>query len=474
MFKMFKRNDKYFTIAVYAFLAIAALIGLCFLLFNLNVITSWLGGIVGAMSSFIYGFIIAYLCNSIYKKFNKHVFKFVEKKKPHPKLRKGLSIFCAYIVFGAVIALISLAIFPQLVANIKDLSANIDVYIENFRDWFYNFLNGIAQTFPSVNPDEIMSSILSIFTSPDGESSVDAIINFLSNNVVNIGSTVVNHIFSIIVGLILSVYFLIYKEFLIARIKRFLCAFLSQKRYENLISFTRYTDKTFGRYIIGAICDSTLVGIVLFIILKIFNFPLAPLIAVTCGITNIIPFFGPFIGSIPSGVVILIATGDPLKVVLFAVIILVLQQIDGNIIAPHIIGASTGLTPIGVIAAVTLCSHLFGFFGMVVGVPLCAVVTYLCSGIVDKKLKKRKLPTQVEYYRVEDIYLDEHFAKARHALEAEEKIAKSTVIANVAAEKKITDEVLQEIEEKVVENVLITALDEINEKINAKKKDGDE
>ena len=168
----------------------------------------------------------------------------------------------------------------------------------------------------------------------------------------------------------------------------------------------------------------------------------------------------------------MIATGDPLKVILFAVIILILQQVDGNIIAPHIIGASTGLTPIGVIAAVTLCSHLFGFFGMLVGVPLCAVISYLVSSFIDKKLKKKRLPTQVEYYRVADIYLYEHFAKARHALEVEEKLAKSAVIANVAAEKKITEEVLQELEEKVVENVLITALDSINEEINAKKKDG--
>ena len=208
----------------------------------------------------------------------------------------------------------------------------------------------------------------------------------------------------------------------------------------------------------------------MFIVLTMFKFPFAPLIAVTCGVTNIIPFFGPFIGAIPSAILILISpTGGPIKVIIFAAIVLILQQVDGNLIAPHIHGASTGLTPIGVIAAVTFTSHVFGFIGMVIGVPFCAVISYYFSEHIKSKLKKKNMPTHSDYYRVTDIFEDENFTKARAALEAEAQVDKSETIVTAA----ITDEVLQEIKEQVVGKVMEDALDGINEEIEAKAKEGE-
>ena len=260
---------------------------------------------------------------------------------------------------------------------------------------------------------------------------------------------------------------MIYKDSIISRCKRLLCSIFKEKTYRKIIGFARYTDDTFGRYILGALIDSAAVGVVMFIILTIFKFPFAPLIAVTCGVTNIIPFFGPFIGAIPSALLILIATGSPLKVLIFAIIVLVIQQVDGNLIAPHIHGASTGLTPIGVIAAVTFASHVFGFVGMVIGVPLCAVISYYISCAIDNQLKKKHLPTRPEYYRVPNIFDDESFSKARFALEAEDQLDKSETITSAA----IKEEILQEIKEQVVEKILTDALDEINEEADAKYKE---
>ena len=172
----------------------------------------------------------------------------------------------------------------------------------------------------------------------------------------------------------------------------------------------KYTNSTFGKYILGALCDAVLVGCVVTLILTIFKFPYAALIGVVCGVTNIIPFYGPFIGAIPSGILIFLQTpGDTMdkfwRVFAFAMIILVIQQIDGNIIAPHIQGEATGLSPIMVIAAVTFCSHVFGFIGMLIGVPVVAVISYMINCLIESKLKKKDLPTSIECY---DVGIDVH------------------------------------------------------------------
>lgn len=469
MFKKFKKNDNYFAIAIYAFLVIAASIALIWVLTNFGTISSWVKGVVTAMLPFVYGFIIAYICNPIYKKLHKYVFKFVEKKKARPKLRKSLSVVLTYVIFIAIISLLLLAIIPNIVSNIRNLIVNIDDYIADFNVWIDNVLEKLSKTIPSIKPDDIMGSIFDFLSPTAGEGVLGSILSFVLDNLLSIGTVFVNQIFYIIVGFILSIYFLLYKENIIAKLKRVLCAFLKEGGYRKVVDFGRYTDRTFGRYMLGAIVDSTLVGIIMFVILAIFKYPFAPLIAVTCGVTNIIPFFGPFIGAVPSALLILIATGDIFKVIIFAAIVLILQQVDGNLIAPHIHGASTGLTPIGVIAAVTFTSHVFGFVGMVIGVPLCAVVSYYISRYIEKNLKKKHLPTQPEYYRISDIFDDENFAKARFALEAEEQID-NTEAAMAAT---VKEEVIQEIKEQVVEKVLHEALDGINEEVDAKSKEGE-
>lgn len=325
--------------------------------------------------------------------------------------------------------------------------------------------------FPFIDSDSIISSITDFFSEDSEKGFFANALNYLKDNLGSIAIDSANVVLNIVVGFILSVYFLIYKEKMIAKIKRILCAFFNKAHYKGIVDFARYSDKIFGRYMLGTLVDSAFVGIIMFFILWICQFPYAALIAVTCGLTNIIPFFGPFIGAIPSALLILITPYDDgggfFKVIIFVIIVLVLQQIDGNIIAPQIHGASTGLTPIGVIAAVTFSSHVFGFWGMVIGVPLCAIIFYYLSKIIDKKLKKKHMPTQPEYYRVADIYEDENFAKAMSALEAESQLENSETLATAA----IKDEVLKEIKEQVVEKVLSEALEGINETADAQEKE---
>ena len=242
----------------------------------------------------------------------------------------------------------------------------------------------------------------------------NTLISYATSMITSLGP----QIFQLMIGFILSVYFLIYKDSILVKCKRILCALFPEKAYNRIIHFSKYTNETFGKYIIGTICDAVLVGCVVTLVLAIFKFPYPAIIGLICGVTNVIPFFGPFIGAIPSGVLIFLTikpedTGSDMdsltyKIIgaaIFALIILVIQQIDGNIIAPHILGESTGLTPIAVIAAITFCGHVFGFIGMLIGVPACAVIAYMFDCFIVSRLKRKKLPTSMECY---DLGIDVH------------------------------------------------------------------
>ena len=412
MFKNFKNGDKIWKTALAALTVGVALILLIFALVNLNSISSFVSGVIGAMAAFFYGFALAFVCNPICNVFHKYIFKFVDKKKPHPGLRKLLSILATYVLFGTIIAIALFVILPDVINNFSDLSQNIGSYAEQLLDAAEGALRKLGVSEPDVTIYNLFDKYLNLDV-PAGANNtqiLNSLFNFLIEKATGLALSLVGHAMNILIGFILSIYFLLYKDSLLVRLKRFLCAFLSEPAYKRVVHFGKYTNNTIGRYLTGTLCDAVLVGCVITLILTLFDFEYAALIGMICGITNVIPFFGPFLGAIPSGILVFLQTPGDIndkiwRVVAFAVIILVVQQIDGNIIAPHILGESTGLTPIGIIASVTLCSHLFGFVGMLVGVPLVAVISYLCSCIIEWKLKKKSLPTQTEVYQLGvDVY----------------------------------------------------------------------
>ncbi len=452
MFKNFKKNDKYFTIALYAFVVVALLIALIFAFINLDKINAAIGGFFKAISAFIYGFVIAYICNPIYKKISKYVFKFVEKKKPRPKLRKVLSLILTYIIFFAIITIILFAIIPSIVDNINILIGYFS--LDNIQSWFNGIVNKLSATFPELDIDtgKIFSTISSFLFDDQGNFKYDisGILGTGANFVLNFAISLIDHIFSIIVGIILSVYFLIHGKGISARLKKGLVAIFKRENYEKIIDFAKYSDKTFGRYLIGTICDSMVVGLVVGILMAILGMPHAVLIGVIVGITNIIPFFGPFIGAIPSALIILIASGDFWRVIVFVIVIVIVQQLDGNIFAPHIIGASIGLTPIGVIAAVTICSHFFGFLGMVIGVPLCAVLSYIVTNMVNKKLKKKNLPSDTSLYEKENIFEDEEFIKASFDVEAQTRLEMKEAVEKAKENLELHQIGIHEAQERII------------------------
>ena len=200
-----------------------------------------------------------------------------------------------------------------------------------------------------------------------------------------------------LIGAMISIYLLYGKESYVAQGKRLLYCLFSTQTTNNIIRDLQYVDKTFGGFIIGKVLDSLIIGILCYIGTTILNLPYALLVSVIVGVTNVIPFFGPYIGAVPSAVLILLV--NPIQCIYFVIFILLLQQFDGNFLGPKILGGSTGLSSFMVIVAILVGGGLFGIFGMFVGVPACAIICTVIRNGIQSRLEKKKMPIDLESYR---------------------------------------------------------------------------
>ena len=237
--------------------------------------------------------------------------------------------------------------------------------------------------------------------------------------------TLVVQLRNIVIGLVFSGYILCSKELVFAQINKLLHVLFKEEKIEKLKSGVSYADKTFGKYLMGTFLDAIIVGILTAIAMLIFKIPYVPLVSVLVACTNIIPIFGPFIGGIPSFLIIFIA--DPLKALWFLVIILVIQQIDGNVIAPRVLGSSTGLPALYVLIAITVMGGLFGLGGMIIAVPVFAILARIISSSTSAKERRNaEKKEECEENDTPDVELDSyHDERPYEAGELSENIALS-------------------------------------------------
>ena len=362
--------------------------------------------ILSLLSPLIIGGIIAYLCDPILELFEYRVFKRMKKVN----LRRGLSLFCTVIVAFGIVGIIFAMMIPQLVTSVNELFANYESYINGFLRWFQNILNKVTENLPI---EIIDISDIEKFTAflhqafGDAENSYaeifDDLQNFISEgNIIEKTWALLLQLFNsfknLFLGIFIAFYILASKEKRLAQIRKFRRAMFSKKTDDRIEEIVTLTDKTFGGFIYGKILDSLVIGILTFVMLTIFDVsPYNLLIATFVGITNVIPVFGPFIGAIPTFFVVLIS--NPGKAFLFLVLILIIQQLDGNIIGPKILGDNTGVSSLCVIIAIAICSALWGVMGMIIGVPIFAVVIELIKRILEGRLLAKGEPTDtLDYY----------------------------------------------------------------------------
>ena len=299
-------------------------------------------------------------------------------------------------------ALLSLVI-PEIITSIEMLVEKMPEYANHIMKWFENIREENPQIF------EFMENTISIFTMSFTEAvnkilgaapKLDIILAEISTGLYAIVKAVLN----LFVGIIVSIYVLKDKERFVAQFKKLVYSLLPVKRANGVVSVFRLTHEKFGSFIIGKIFDSIIIGILCFVILTIFDIPYSVLVSVVVGVTNIIPFFGPFIGAIPSALLILCV--DPIKCLTFIVIILLLQQFDGNILGPKILGSSTGVSSFWVLASILVGSGLFGVWGMVCSVPMFAVFYTIVGKYCKKTLKKKGMDySSVTFERID--HMDE-------------------------------------------------------------------
>lgn len=346
---------------------------------NFAMVRKVLGSVYGIISPFVVAFVLAFLLHTPVEWFEKTVFKKLKGKR-------ALSILASYIIVAVIISALVVAAAPQIADSILSVGNNIPTYLQSLSD----FLNKLITDY-NWDPEfvsYVTEALNDVFKSVSAFTL--ALVPKFLNWSVSLGGFAVDFFMSVIA----SVYMLATKERLIFQIKKFLYAFFKQKRADRIIEIGNITNIMFSKFINGKMMDSLIIAIICFIGMSFIYRPYALLISIVIGITNMIPFFGPFIGAIPSIVILLMVS--PLDAVVFAIFVLALQQFDGNILGPKILGDSTGLAPIWVLVAITIGGGLFGFAGMLVGVPTFAVIYSLLSENMDKRLAAKNIAVDRE------------------------------------------------------------------------------
>ena len=386
------------------FLVIAACVLFYFALLRMDFISAAVVRVIEVLKPILYGMVIAYLLNPVIKFVDRLLVPCLERKLEHRKARKlsrSIGVVLAILFLLSLISALCNMMIPELYKSISDLISTLPGQIGDLINKLNQLLSDHSTTSEMIkNVLEEGTEALMNWLRTDLLRQMNTVMSNLTVGVINVFSEFVN----VVIGLIVSVYVLFSKEKLSAQCKKTVYALMKTDHANMLLHLTRKSNEIFGGFIIGKIIDSAIIGVLCFIGLSLLRMPYALLVSVIVGVTNIIPFFGPYIGAVPSAVLIMLA--EPKKGLYFIIFILVLQQIDGNVIGPKILGNSTGLSALWVIVSILLGGGLFGFVGMIMGVPTFAVIYYVASMIINQRLEKKNLPLTTIHYGAKS-YVDE-------------------------------------------------------------------
>ena len=403
------KNEIYFKwgITAVAVIVIALVISLIFS--KLGIIASALKTIVSTVSSVLYGVVMAFLMAPVYDRISVWVEEilssFFPKWKKSGKWAKFIATLACLIILIFVIFALIMMIIPELVNSITNVIGYAPDGMSNLENWLKDILNKNPDLEKLVigNYQDISERVSDIATT-NVLPNVNTYIKNLSSGVINALGVLVN----IIIGMMVMMYLLNMKTTLSSQAKKIVYSMAGVKIGNEIVTEARYIKNMFEKFIVGKIIDSIIIGIINYFFMVIIHMPYALLISVVVGVTNVIPFFGPFIGAIPSIVLLLLVS--PFTALQFAVWILVLQQVDGNIIGPKILGQTTGLPSFWVLFSILLFGGLFGIVGMIIAVPTWAIIYRTISRVSEHFLRKKGLePDSSSYVNLD--YIDEESKK---------------------------------------------------------------
>ena len=355
--------------------------------FQSRVLLDFADTLMSVLSPVIYGLVFAYLLAPIVDYFGNLIEKALPKAKS--SLTRGLSILVTWIVVLALIYLMFSILIPELVESTKTLAANF----ENYYKTVYNWVNALVQNETLFSDDVFSDQVLSALNGY-----YDKLVKWITDTVIPQAQvaivavtggiwSVVIFLKNLLIGMMISVYLLARKEGFARQSKKILYAILPETPYRRTLRAVSEADRIFSGFVRGKLLDSLIIGIICFVCCSIFKFPYTPIISVFVGVTNIIPIFGPFLGAVPSAFLILLVS--PRQCLYFIIFIIALQQFDGNILGPKILGKSTGISSFWVIVAIVVGGGFGGVLGMFLGVPIFACVSSLVNWFTDRSLEKK-------------------------------------------------------------------------------------
>ena len=368
-------NIKVFSISGILVVAFYTLIN------NVEPLFGVLQAIFVALSPFIYGIGIAFLLNPLRKIIE---YSWLGKTKLKPRTKKIIASFGALFIGIIMLFVFFSILIPQMISSIQTFLSSFEGYVDSARNFFEsnNFFS-----------DDLLKTLNPV---------IDKGVSMLGDWVSNLASSLnailmysvifAKGVMNFLIGMIIALYILLDEPNLKRQIKKVLYALLPEKMTKGILRTTRLTINTFNSFVAGKAVDSLIIGILCYIILSFMKMPYTPLISVVVGVTNMIPVFGPFLGAVPSILILLLV--DPFKALEFSIFILILQQVDGNIIGPRILGGAVGLPTLYVMFAIIIGGALFGIVGMFIGVPVFSVIFVLVSEFIHRRLDKKNITIQ--------------------------------------------------------------------------------
>ena len=391
-----KRKDGHMKLGLTVFFTVSAILLLYDTFFGRRVLQSFSRKFLSALSPVLYGAFMAYLLTPMVNYFEELFLpkgKTMEKGKRTSMSLRALSILLTWAIIGVLLYLLASVLLPELYKSIAQLLSNIETYYNTISGWVAHLL----ETYPPLEhwvaqQLDLSYNSLTNWITKELLPQATTLMTIVSGSVFGL----VSFVSDLLVGIIVSVYFLATKEICAAHARKVVCSLFSGEQVYWVLRGSAKVDRIFAGFVRGKLLDSLIIGVMCFVGCSILKFPYTPLISVTVGVTNVIPFFGPFLGAIPSTFLILLVS--PMKALYFVLFVLLLQQLDGNVIGPKILGDKTGLSSLWVIIAILVGGSFFGLAGMFFAVPVCACLYSACDFMVRVLLKKKGLPLATEAY----------------------------------------------------------------------------
>ena len=386
--KVFKLDHKYANICLYVLLVVFFGTIIYMLINNWSGTKKFIYNLFGVLSPFFAAVLIAYFVSPIVGKYESIIQKYIAKGS-HKKLVKILSMVLAYITVIGFIIIAFVFVIPQIGESISELASNIPVVYSHV----LKMLRELQHKYPEINVNAVTDRLNEMV--PDIVDYGTDIVGHVVPMIFSVSVSIVRGVINLLLALFISIYMINGKNLFRYQAKRVVYALFEEKKGDIICNTFRECNDIFSAFLISKAVDSLIIGCICCVLMNILKLPYTVLISVIVGITNMIPYFGPFIGAVP-GVIIYLCT-SPRQAIIFVIMILVLQQFDGLVLGPRLLGQSTGLNPMWVIFAITVGGAYFGVLGMFIGVPVVAVIGFLANKFIKYKLEGKNIKALKEW-----------------------------------------------------------------------------